>query len=243
MRLHVNIDHVATLRNARGGANPSPIKAAKICEAAGAAGIVFHLRGDRRHITDDDAHKLKEVTKGLLNFEMAATEEMLEIAQKVNPSICTLVPETQEELTTEGGLNMAKVFEDFKNRVFPILRATSIKISLFIDPNPEDIEMAANLGADIIELHTGTYASTTQDEIKAKELDRLAKAAKLAHKKGLKVTAGHGLSLDNLPLFMDKVPHVTDVSIGHALISTSVFEGLENTVKAYVNCISDYKLN
>ncbi len=242
MRLHVNIDHVATLRNARGGKNPNPIKAAEVCEQAGAAGIVFHLRGDRRHITDKDVAALKKITKGLLNFEMASSEEMLEIAERINPSICTLVPETQEELTTEGGLNMKAVFEDLKSRVFPRLRKTDIKISLFIDPNPEDIEMAHSLGADIIELHTGTYSTAGDNKIRDKELVRLAAAAKLAHEKGLKVTAGHGLSLENLPLFMEKVPYVTDVSIGHALISTAVFEGLANTVKAYINCISGNKL-
>ena len=158
MQLLVNIDHVATLRNARGEGYPDLVKAVEVCEDAGASGIVFHLRGDRRHIRDDDAYALKKNVRGILGFEMAASEEMLGILKEINPHLVTLVPESREELTTEGGLQMEKVFDDFQQRVFPEVHKTDIKISLFIDPNAEEIELARELGSDMIELHTGTYA-------------------------------------------------------------------------------------
>ena len=240
MKLLVNIDHVATLRNARGEGYPDPSEAAKICEEAGAAGIVFHLRGDRRHIKDDDVIALKASVKGILDFEMAATDEMLSILKNTNPDLCTLVPEGREELTTEGGLNMNTVFSDFQTRVFPSIRETDIEISLFLDPNHEDIELAKKLGSDAIELHTGTFANATNKETQVEELKRLKAAAIQAHELGLKVNAGHGLNLDNLPIFLDVVPHLNEVSIGHALISKSLFWGLPKTVKAYVEIMSIY---
>jgi len=159
MQLLVNIDHVATLRNARGEGYPDPIKAANTCEKAGASGIVFHLRGDRRHIRDEDVYALEKSVRGTLIFEMAATEEMLDIGLDVQPDCITLVPETREELTTEGGLDMAGVVSDFQQRVFPRLKEIDIEISLFVDPNEEDIQLAAELGSDLIELHTGIYAN------------------------------------------------------------------------------------
>ena len=165
MQLLVNIDHVATLRNARGEGYPSPVEAAKVCEEAGAAGIVFHLRKDRRHIRDEDVYALKKAVQGKLDFEMAATREMINMCLDVDPELITLVPESREELTTEGGLNMNTVTDDFENRVFPKIRENSnIEISLFLDPNPEDIELAGKLGSDAIELHTGTY-SNAQTEV------------------------------------------------------------------------------
>lgn len=241
MNLLVNIDHVATLRNARGEGYPDPVEAARICEESGAAGIVFHLRGDRRHIKDYDVEGLKRTVKGTLDFEMAATDEMLNILKKTNPDLCTLVPEGREELTTEGGLNMSTVFEDFKNRVFPSIRETEIEISLFLDPNPEDINMAFELGSDAIELHTGTFANAASKEERIEELKRLRKAAIQIHTLGMKVNAGHGLNLENLPVFLDVVPHLNEVSIGHALIGKSLFWGLPKTVKAYLELMSIYK--
>ncbi|GAB5409983.1 MAG: pyridoxine 5'-phosphate synthase [Balneolaceae bacterium] len=241
MNLLVNIDHVATLRNARGEDNPKPEEAAKICEEAGAAGIVFHLRGDRRHIKDYDVEALKKVVKGTLDFEMAATDEMLSILKSTNPDLCTLVPEGREELTTEGGLNMESVFPDFKGRVFPSIRETDIEISLFLDPNPIDINLAFELGSDAVELHTGTFANAATKEERIYELKRLKNAAIQIHKLGMKVNAGHGLDLDNLPVFLDVVPHLNEVSIGHALVSKSLFWGLPNTVKSYLEIISIYK--
>lgn len=242
MRLLVNIDHVATLRNARGEGYPIPAEAAQVCEEAGAAGIVFHLRGDRRHIKDEDVFILKDRVKGTLDFEMAATNEMISILKKVNPNLCTLVPEGREELTTEGGLNMESVFEDFKNRVFPSIRETNIEISLFVDPNHRDIELAHELGAEAIELHTGVYANAETDHNRNNELMRLFAGATYAHNLGLKVNAGHGLNLENLPLFLNTVPHLNEVSIGHALISKSLFWGMEKTIKAYLKIIDAYKL-
>lgn len=234
MRLLVNIDHIATLRNARGEGYPDPIEGARVCEEAGAAGIVFHLRGDRRHIRDEDVYRLKESVKGILDFEMAASDEMIRICKDVAPHLCTLVPEGREELTTEGGLNMKHVFDDFRERVFPAFRGSGIDISLFLDPNPEDIELAAELGADAVELHTGTFANSPDQRSRTEELHRLKKAAEEIHRLGMKVNAGHGLNLSNLPELIDNVPHLNDISIGHALVSKSLFWGLERTVKEYV---------
>lgn len=238
MRLLVNIDHVATLRNARGEGYPDPVEAAQICENAGAAGIVFHLRGDRRHIRDEDVVQLKKAVKGTLDFEMAASQEMLEICKQTDPHLCTLVPEGREELTTEGGLNMRSVFDDFEQRVFPSLREKNIEISLFLDPNPEDIELAHKLGTDAIELHTGTFANANENK-QRHELTRLRKAAKMASEYGIKVNAGHGLNLKNLPLLLETVPNLNEVSIGHALISKSLFWGLDKTVRAYLEIINE----
>jgi pyridoxine 5-phosphate synthase len=238
MRLLVNIDHIATLRNARGEGYPDPAEAASVCEKAGAAGIVFHLRGDRRHIRDEDVYRLKKSVTGILDFEMAASEEMIEICTDVDPHLCTLVPEGREELTTEGGLNMKRVYDDFENRVFPAFRKTNIEISLFVDPNPIDIELAAKLGSDAIELHTGTFANAASPEIEQKELNRLKQAAQIAHEAGMQVNAGHGLNLDNLGRLIDSVPYLKDISIGHALVSKSLFWGLDKTVKAYIQIMN-----
>lgn len=239
MNLLVNIDHVATLRNARGEGYPNPVEAARICEEAGASGIVFHLRSDRRHIRDEDVYQLKESVRGKLDFEMSASDEMLEICKEVDPHLCTLVPEGREELTTEGGLKMATVFDDFKNRVFPSIRETDIEISLFLDPNPEDIELAHQLGTDAIELHTGTFANAGPNK-KQHELTRLRKAAVMINERGIKVNAGHGLNLENLHDLLETVPNLNEVSIGHALISKSLFWGFDRTVKAYLEIIEDF---
>jgi pyridoxine 5-phosphate synthase len=234
MQLLVNVDHVATLRNARGEGYPDPTEAAEVCEKAGAAGIVFHLRKDRRHIKTDDVYKLKKKVNGKLDFEMAATEEMIKISMDVDPHLITLVPESREELTTEGGLKMTTIFDDFQQRVFPKFRETDIEISLFIDPNKEDIELANELGSDAIELHTGTYANAKTEEDRRHELERLKEGAILAHNLGMKVNAGHGLNLDNLKSLIETVPHLHDISIGHALISSALYYGLENTVKKFL---------
>lgn len=239
MQLLVNIDHIATLRNARGEGYPDPVEAASVCEKAGAAGIVFHLRNDRRHIRDEDVYRLKKSVKGTLDFEMAASEEMIKICKEVKPNLCTLVPEGREELTTEGGLNMKTVFDDFKKRVFPAFEGTGIKISLFLDPNPEDIELAHELGTDAIELHTGTFANAPDDAAQKKELNRLTDAADRIHGLGITVNAGHGLNLENLPQLIEHVPFLEDISIGHALVSTSVFWGLERTVKEYLKVMNE----
>ena len=234
MQLLVNIDHVATLRNARGEGYPDPTEAAIVCEQAGAAGIVFHLRSDRRHIRDEDVCNLKRAVRGILDFEMAASNEMIRICKDVNPHLCTLVPEGREELTTEGGLDMKKVYNDFENRVMPAFADTDIEISLFLDPNPKDIELAHKLGVDAIELHTGTFANAIDPAAIKKELKRLKEGAEMIHEMGMKVNAGHGLNLMNLPTLIENVPHMEDISIGHALISKSLYWGLDRTVKEYM---------
>ena len=234
MQLLVNVDHVATLRNARGEGYPSPVEAAEVCERAGASGIVFHLRKDRRHIRDEDVYALTKMVQGTLDFEMAATREMLNMCVEIEPDLITLVPESREELTTEGGLNMQSIYDDFEGRVFPHVRQTDIEISLFIDPNPEDVELAHKLGSDAIELHTGTYANARSDASRDAELSRLKEASERAHELGMKVNAGHGLNLKNLGDFIAHVPHLNDVSIGHALIATALFKGLERTVNEFL---------
>lgn len=234
MQLLVNIDHVATLRNARGEGYPDPTEAAIVCEQAGAAGIVFHLRSDRRHIRDEDVFNLKRAVRGVLDFEMAATDEMIKICKDVNPHLCTLVPEGREELTTEGGLDMKKVYSDFESRVMPAFEGTDIQVSLFLDPNPEDINLAHKLGVDAIELHTGTFANATDPAEIKRELERLKEGALLIHELGMKVNAGHGLNRKNLPALIENVPHIEDISIGHALISKSLYWGLDRTVREYL---------
>ncbi|WP_234571050.1 pyridoxine 5'-phosphate synthase [Rhodohalobacter sp. 614A] len=238
MQLLVNVDHIATLRNARGEGYPDPVEAASVCEESGATGIVFHLRKDRRHIRDEDVYRLKKSVKGTLDFEMAASDEMIEICKEVKPHLCTLVPEGREELTTEGGLNMKLVYDDFKDRVFPAFKDTGIKISLFLDPNPEDIKLAHELGSDAIELHTGTFANAVDSDAQKNELNRLTDAAEMIHSLGMTVNAGHGLNLKNLPILIENVPYLEDVSIGHALVSKAVFWGLERTVKEYLKIMN-----
>lgn len=239
MQLLVNIDHVATLRNARGEDRPDPVEAARICEEAGANGIVFHLREDRRHIRDEDVYRLKKSVKGLLDFELAATPEMMDISLKVAPHLVTLVPESREELTTEGGLLMRSVFDDYNKRVVPRFKKAGILMSLFVDPNPEDIELTHRLGAEAIELHTGTYANA-DDSQKKTELKRLRDAAEYAHSLGLKVNAGHGLDFGNIRQLLDEVPHLNDISIGHALMCDALFNGLANSVERMAAIIREH---
>jgi pyridoxine 5-phosphate synthase len=238
MQLLVNIDHVATLRNARGEGYPDPVRAAKACEKAEAAGIVFHLREDRRHIRDEDVLNLKKSVRGTTDMEMAATDEMLQIAANIKPDLITLVPEKREELTTEGGLDLPNLFDDYQSRVFPKIQDAEISVSLFIDPVPEYVELAAKLGSDAIELHTGTYSNAQSEPAHKDELEKLKKAAKKAHDLGLKVNAGHGLNLGNLEEFIKTIPHLHDVSIGHALIAEAVFKGLEATVKEFLEMMN-----
>lgn len=235
--LLVNIDHVATLRNARGETVPDPVQAAIIAEKAGASGIVFHLREDRRHIRDDDVVRLKKVVRGLFDFEMAATDEMLRICVGMKADLATLVPESRQEVTTEGGLYMKAVKDDFRKRVFPPLKKAGIAISLFVDPKEEDIRISASLEAEAVELHTGAYANAGTKEIRQVELNRLRDAAGLAHSLGLKVNAGHGLNFENIQPLLDQVPHLNDISIGHALIADALFHGLEDSVRRMADII------
>jgi len=228
IQLAVNIDHVATVRNARGGINPDPILAAKQSIDAGAIGIVCHLREDRRHIKDADVFALRHDLHTKLDLEMAAEEEIIRIAEKVKPELVTIVPENREELTTECGLNIAADPQRYADLV-QRMHDAGIEISFFIEPDVKQIETAHKIGADIIELHTGTYADAHGS--KAKEaLDLLVKGGAIAQELGLKVTAGHGLDYHNITP-IKSIPGLVEVSIGHALISRALFIGIPQAVK------------
>ena len=222
LRLGVNIDHVATLRNARGGAHPDPVAAARLAMEAGADGITAHLREDRRHIRDADMRRLKDEVALPLNLEMAATEEMLGIALAIRPNACCLVPEKREERTTEGGLDVAGQ-EAYLTDFCAKLKATGIRSSLFIDPVAAQVEASNRIGADIVELHTGAYAEGKN------ELDHLRDAATLAHSLGIEVHAGHGLTFANVALIA-AIPEVVELNIGHFLIGEAVTMGLKPAI-------------
>ena len=231
LRLGVNIDHVATIRNARGGRHPDPVRAAHLAAESGADGITAHLREDRRHISDTDIARLKaELTKPL-NLEMAPTPEMLEIALRHRPNACCLVPERRAERTTEGGLDVVGTFLALQP-VVGALRTAGIRVSLFIEPESHSIEAAAKLGADIVELHTGAYCEKALDDAKgaAAEIDRLRKAARMAAAARLEVHAGHGLTFDTVAA-LARMPEVVELNIGHFLVGEAIFGGLHVAVK------------
>jgi pyridoxine 5-phosphate synthase len=224
----VNVDHVATLRNARGGTFPCPVEAARIAVEAGADGVTMHLREDRRHIRDRDVERVRAEVAAPLNFEMAATEEMVAFAERIRPPYCCLVPEKRAELTTEGGLDVLRS-APFLKQAIARLRLADVRVSIFIEADPAQIEAAAALGAQAIELHTGTYAEGPLANREA-QLARLRVGAAAAKRAGLLCHAGHGLSYDTVgPIAA--MPEVTEVSIGHFLISQAVFEGLDATVR------------
>ncbi|MDP3675274.1 MAG: pyridoxine 5'-phosphate synthase [Novosphingobium sp.] len=227
LRLGVNIDHVATIRNARGGEHPDPVRAAQIVAACGGDGITAHLREDRRHIRDDDLARIQAATDLPLNLEMAATEEMLEIALRHRPHAACIVPERREERTTEGGLDAVGQH----NRLAPIvsrLADAGIRVSLFIAPEPRQIEAALRLRAPVVELHTGEYAHA-EGEQRAVELKRLADMAALAAKNGIEPHAGHGLTYDNVAA-VAAIPQLAELNIGHYLVGEAIFVGLEASV-------------
>jgi pyridoxine 5-phosphate synthase len=228
LRLGVNIDHVATVRNARGSGYPDPVRAALLAAEAGADGITAHLREDRRHITDDDIARLSEQLTVPLNLEMAATDEMLAIALRHRPHAACIVPEKREERTTEGGLDAAGQH----NLLAPLvseLGAAKIRVSLFIEPDPRQIEAALRLGAPVVELHTGRYAEL-EGEAQAEELRRLTDAAALAAKNGIEVHAGHGLTYDNVAPIA-AIRQVRELNIGHFLVGEAMFVGLGEAVR------------
>jgi pyridoxine 5-phosphate synthase len=235
MRLAVNIDHIATLRNARNEGHPDPVEAALLAERHGAAGIVCHLREDRRHIKDDDLARLREEITTRLDLEMAMTDEMQRIALAVKPDLVTLVPEKREELTTEGGFAIQKHFARLKEFVKP-LRDSELGVSIFIEPEEEAIALAAEAGANIVEFHTGTYSLRTGDEEKAFELERIRKSARVAREAGLTVVAGHGLSVLNIAPFRE-LHDIEEVSIGHAIISRAVLIGLPAAIQEILDLI------
>jgi pyridoxine 5-phosphate synthase len=233
VRLHINVDHVATLRNARGTPYPDPTRAAEECLVAGADGITAHLREDRRHIVDADVERLRArcaAAGSTFNLEMAATDEMVAIALRARPDVCTLVPERREERTTEGGLDVLAGGVDLARRVAALADA-GIKVSLFIAADAGQIDRSRAIGARQIELHTGEYAHGH-----AGELARLAEGAKRAKAAGLEVAAGHGLTQANVPALVG-LPQIVELNIGHAVISDAVFTGLRATVRAYRDAI------
>lgn len=229
MRLAINIDHVATVRNARGGILPDPVEAARIAESAGAKGIVCHLREDRRHINDKDLYRLKKSVTTKLDLEMAATTNIIAIAKKVKPDLATLVPEKRRELTTEGGLDVVRWKNKLKHAVDE-LHQSGIPVSLFIDPLAKQIDAAKEIGSDMIELHTGEYAEERGQARRKKLLATIKHMASYASHLGLGVNAGHGLDyLNIIPIV--RIADIEEVSIGHAVIARAIVVGMENAVK------------
>lgn len=231
--LGLNIDHVATLRQVRGSVYPEPVQAALVAEQAGADGITAHLREDRRHIQDRDIFLLKEMIHTRLNLEMGVTEEMLGIACKVKPHACCLVPEKRQELTTEGGLDVAGQADKMKAACTQLAEA-GIEVSLFIDPEQRQIDAAVAAGAPVIELHTGAYADAKTPAQQQQELARIQQAAFYAHQAGLQVNAGHGLTFYNVEAIC-RVPQIVELNIGHFLIAQAVFSGLAQMVSQMKN--------
>jgi pyridoxine 5-phosphate synthase len=235
-RLSVNIDHIATIRQARRGSEPDPVAAAVLAELAGAEGIIAHLREDRRHVQDRDLRLLRETVQTKLNLEMAATEEMQRIALEVKPEITTLVPEKREELTTEGGLEVA-LRTDFLKSYISRLQQGGIVVSLFIDPDDNQIAAARKSGADWVEIHTGAYANAKTEKDRGREFEKITEAAKLAGSLGLRVGAGHGLNYVNVRKIA-RIPEVEELNIGHSIISRAALVGMERAVremKALIN--------
>lgn len=243
LKLGVNIDHVATLREARyrgrETGEPDPVAAALVCEAAGAHGITAHLREDRRHIQDRDVWQLRQVIRTRLNLEMANSPEILAIALHLKPNIVCLVPERRQEVTTEGGLDVASQWTALRE-TRQKLNDAGIDVSLFITPDPEQIQAAAQVGSQFIELHTGRFAEMFSDaRPREQELNRLISGARLAHTLGLQVNAGHGLNYTNLPA-LRQVPHLVELNIGHAIISRAVTSGLAAAVKDLLALMTPY---
>ena len=230
VRLGVNIDHVATIRNARGGAHPDPVRAAEVAAKAGADGITLHIREDRRHVREEDLLRLAGAVSLPINLEMACTHEMLEIALRVRPNACCLVPERREERTTEGGLDVAAQH----NHVAPFvrtLREAGIRVSLFIDPDPVQIAVAEALGAPVVELHTGAYCDAVArgEPTAAKELTAIEKAAEAGAARGVEIHAGHGITFDSVAR-LAALPQIAELNIGHFLVGEAIFAGLAATV-------------
>jgi pyridoxine 5-phosphate synthase len=237
IELSVNVDHVATIREARRGLEPDPVAAAIEVEVAGASGITVHLREDRRHIQDRDLRVLREMVKTKLNMEMAATEEMISIAVAIRPDLVTLVPEKRQELTTEGGLDIIGQEETLQRAISRIQEA-GIMVSLFIDPDLSQVQASARVRANCVEIHTGRYAEafkTLQEEL---ELDRVINAASLGAKLGMRVHAGHGLDYRNVQKLVAKGKEIEEVSIGHAIVARAVFVGMSEAVREMLRLLS-----
>ncbi len=230
--LAVNIDHIATIREARGGTQPEPLTGALLAELAGASGIVCHLREDRRHINERDVRLLRETITTKLDLEMAATEEIISIALEILPELVTFVPEKREELTTEGGLNVVGNVHYYTNAT-GIMHDHDIQVSFFIEPSEDQIEAVVKAGGDIVEFHTGIYANAITAAARDNELRRLYSASEIAAEAGLKVTAGHGLDYHNVaPICL--IPQMEEISIGHAIIARAVFVGIDQAVRQMI---------
>lgn len=237
MKLGVNIDHVATLRQARGTVYPDPLDAAIICARAGAYGITAHLREDRRHIQADDIYRLKELQQLPLNLEMANDESIIEIALNVKPAEVCIVPEKRQELTTEGGLDVVGHFEHLKPTV-QCLGEAGIEVSMFVDADEASLSACKKLGAPVVELHTGAYCDAEPNDRPAL-LEELIRGAEYAHSIGLKVNAGHGITIENMNGILC-IPHLDTLNIGHSIICRSIFRGLENVVKEMCEAMQEY---
>ena len=235
MKLSINIDHVATLRNARGEDMPDPICAARVVERAGADGIVCHLREDRRHIRDDDVKLLRKAVTTKLDLEMAATPKIIAIAKQIEPDLVTLVPEKREELTTEGGLDVVRLKAHLR-RAVQQLHDSGVPVSLFIDPVQRQVHAAKEIGADMIEIHTGEYANARSAVQRRKHLDRIKMIARFARELGLIVNAGHGLDYTNIRS-VSTIREIEEVSIGHAIIAHALYVGLEEAVREMVKLV------
>ncbi len=235
MRFSLNVDHIATLRNSRGENEPDPVTAALLAEQAGVDGIVVHLREDRRHINERDVRLLRELITTKLDLEMAATDEIIKIACDVGPELSTIVPERRQELTTEGGINVIDNINRLKDAITDLHNA-EILVSLFIEPNLDQIDAAAEINSDFIEIHTGVFANAITEEEQFDELDKIRTAVKHAKKLGLGVNAGHGLDYQNIKIFRE-IPDIDEVSIGHAVIARAVFTGLKEAVQEMMRLI------
>ena len=235
MKLSINIDHIATLRNARGGVEPNPILASQIAERAGADGIVCHLREDRRHIRDKDVQRLRASITTKLDLEMSAVPEIVAVAKRIKPELVTLVPERREELTTEGGLDVARLRRSL-SRTIEELHGKNILVSLFVDPLKAQIDIAKEIGADMIELHTGEYADATTALQRERHLRKIKAMALYGKKIGLTVNAGHGLNYENIQPIME-ISEIEEVSIGHAVVARAMWVGLENAVKEMADLV------
>jgi pyridoxine 5-phosphate synthase len=246
LKLGVNIDHVATLRQARYAITPESknvepdlIAAAAICERAGAKGIVAHLREDRRHMQDHDIERLRENIMTKLNLEMGNTPEIVDVALRILPDEVCLVPEKREEVTTEGGLDVVGLRKDLEPTI-KRLQTAGVRVSLFIDPTLEQVDAAGELGAEMVELHTGKLAKAFAEKIERDELENLQAAAKAASELKLQVNAGHGINYTNIQL-INKIPHLTELNIGHSIIARALFVGLQNAVREMLWAMEDYR--
>jgi len=245
LRLGVNVDHIATLRQVRyagmpdsKNAEPDPVAAAGVCERAGAHGIVAHLRSDRRHMQDRDIDRLRQNIMTKLNLEMSNTPEIVDVALRIVPDEVCLVPEKREEVTTEGGLDVVTNRKELEPTI-KRLQTSGIRVSLFVDPTLEQIDVAHELGVEMVELHTGKLANAFSEKIEKQELENLQAAAKAAHELKLQVNAGHGINYTNIAL-IHKIPHLTELNIGHSIVSRAMFVGIENAIKEMLSAMADY---